>query len=135
MNDSDKELLDSLKVYCPPEIVAKYQHKQQKPRDWVRFYYYKNKKRNIVNAKDIKYDYEVSSTLNYNKDTFYKMTGMSSTDGYFDYYFKLKEHLPNVVVKKSNRNNKTERTKIMSKPTDKKHYDIDENGKFIIKFE
>ena len=42
------------------------------------------------------------------KTHFYKMTGMSSTDGYFDYYFKLKEHLPNVVVKKSNRNNKTE---------------------------
>ena len=42
--------------------------------------------------ENVDYDYEVSSTLNYNKNTFYKMTTMSSCDGYFDYYFKLKDH-------------------------------------------
>tara|TARA_R110000796_G_scaffold90169_5_gene193942 strand:+ start:5041 stop:5448 length:408 start_codon:yes stop_codon:yes gene_type:complete len=134
MNSHDSILLNNLKIFCPANIVTKYKHKQQKPKEWTRFYYYKNKKRNIVTHENIEYDYEVSSTLNYNKNTFYKMTTMSSSDGYFDYYFKLKDHLPNVVVKKSNRHNTTEKTKQMVKPFQSTPYEIDSNGKFVVRF-
>jgi hypothetical protein len=135
MNDNDTILLNNLKIFCPPNIVAKYKHKQQAPKEWTRFYYYKNKKRQIVSNENVDYDYEVSSTLNYNKNTFYKMTTMSSCDGYFDYYFKLKDHLPNVVVKKSNRHNKTEKTKKMTTPFEKPPYELDKDGKFILRFD
>lgn len=134
MNPDDTELLNNLKIFCPPNIVAKYKHKQQNPKEWVRFYYYKNKKRHIVDADAVSYDYEVSSTLNYNKQTFYKMTTMSTQDGYFDYYFKLKEHLPNVVVKKSNRHNKSEKTQQITPPYKKNNYEMTEDGKFIVRF-
>lgn len=135
MNDIDKKLLDDHKTFISPELVAKYSHKQTNPKEWVRFYYYKNKKRIVVEPKHIEYDYEVSSTLNYNKQTFYKMTTMSSNDGYFDYYFKLKDHLPSCILKKSNRNNKTERTKCVNNVFPKKQYEMSDDGKFIVRFE
>lgn len=134
MNPQDTELLDNLKIYCPPEIVAKYSHKQNNPKEWTRFYYYKQKRRYIIPKENIQYDYEVSSTLNYNKNVFYKMTSMSSSDGYFDYYFKLKDNLPNVVVKKSNREGKSQRSKqIATKYTPPET--CPKTGKFIVRFD
>tara|TARA_R110001592_G_scaffold184578_3_gene428344 strand:+ start:638 stop:1045 length:408 start_codon:yes stop_codon:yes gene_type:complete len=135
MNNSDAELLQNLKIFCPENIINKYKHKQQQPKDWVRFYYYKNKRRHEVQPKNIEYDYEVSSTLNYNKNTFYKMTTMSTQDGYFDYYFKLKSHLPNVVVKKCNRHNKSEKCQQIKHPFIKKDYEITNDGKFVVRFD
>lgn len=136
MNPTDKEMLDNLKVYISPEIITKYNHKQSQPREWVRFYYYKNKKRHSIPGSQIKYDYEVSSTLNYHKNTFYKMTTMSSSDGYFDYYFKLKDHLPSCVVKKSNRSGKSDKTKIVRQVyKNKPDYKMTPDGKFLVTFD
>lgn len=137
MNKTDEELLKNLKIYCPPSIITKYKHKQQKPKDWTRFYYYKNKRRHLVEGSAVSYDYEVSSTLNYNKNTFYKMTTMSSQDGYFDYYFKLKDHLPNVVVKKCNRHNKSDKVQQITPPYKNKfsNYEMTDDGKFIVRFD
>ena len=116
MNPEDQKILDELKIFCSPEIVAKYNHKQDKDR-----------RRQVVSSANIDYDYEVSSTLNYNKRTFYKITAMSMKDGYFDYYFKLKPHLPYVVVKKSNRNHRDVELKPLPTST--------ENGKFVLRFD
>lgn len=135
MNPQDTELLDNLKIYCPPEIVAKYSHKQNNPKEWTRFYYYKQKRRYIIPKENIQYDYEVSSTLNYNKNVFYKMTSMSSSDGYFDYYFKLKDNLPNVVVKKSNREGRSQRSKNITKSKYTPPETCPETGKFIVRFD
>jgi len=135
MNDNDVDLLDNLKIYCDPSIVTKYSHKQTNPKEWVRFYYYKKKRRHIVNKENISYDYEVSSTLNYNKNVFYKMTSMSASDGYFDYYFKLKDHLPSTVVKKSNRENKSERSRRLPPKKSIKDYEMTKDGKFIVRFD
>ena len=120
MNSIDDEILKNLKIYCPANIITKYSHKHKIPSDWIRFYYYKDKQRQEASMDDIAFDYEVSSTLNYKKNVFYKMTTMSNTDAFFDYYFKLKNDLPKIVVKKSNRKGKSDRTKNVKEPPMKK---------------
>lgn len=135
MNEYENQILTDFKVYCPKEVVAKYNHKHQKDKDWTRFYYYKDKKRHAVGKDNIDYDYEVSSTLAYNKNVFYKMTTMSNQDTFFDYYFKLKNDLPKIVVKKSNRKGRSERTLIKNEIIKKKtDYEMSEDGKFICRF-
>lgn len=135
MNPNETDLLDEMKIFCPPEIVAKYSHKQNNPKEWTRFYYYKNKRRFIIPKDNIQYDYEVSSTLNYNKNVFYKMTSMSSSDGYFDYFFKLKDNLPNIVVKKSNRDGKSQRSTTIATKKYEPPETCPETGKFIVRFD
>ena len=76
--------------------------------------------------------------LAYNKNVFYKMTTMSNQDTFFDYYFKLKNNLPKIVVKKSNRKGKSDRTKVQfekEKEKKKNTYDISADGKFICHFQ
>lgn len=140
MNELDDELLKNLKIYCPPSLITKYSHKHKIPNDWIRFYYYKNKQRKECGPNDIAFDYEVSSTLNYKKNVFYKMTTMSSDDNYFDYFFKLKGDLPKCVVKKCNRYGRSEKQKKFVKNIDwknppKKPPEISEDGKFVCRFD
>ena len=63
MNPEDQKLLEELKIFCSPEIVAKYNYKQENQNDWTRFYYYKDRRRQVVTNANVDYDYEVSSTL------------------------------------------------------------------------
>ena len=135
MNDYENKILTDLKIFCPKEVVAKYKHKHTKEKDWTRFFYYKSKRRHFVSPTNIEYDYEVSSTLAYNKNVFYKMTTMSNQDTFFDYYFKLKNELQKIVVKKSNRLGNSQRTStktLLSKPLHE--YNVSEDGKFICHF-
>jgi len=135
MNDYENQVLTDFKVFCPKEVVAKYNHKHQNQKNWTRFYYYKDKKRHIVGKDNLEYDYEVSSTLAYNKNVFYKMTTMSNQDTFFDYYFKLKNDLPKIVVKKSNRKGKSDRTKNVNEKIKKEiDYEMSSDGKFICRF-
>ncbi len=133
MDEYEIEGLKELSVYCPKHIIQKYKHKHSKEKEWTRFYYYKNKKRVEIMPNNVEYDYEVCSTLAYNKNVFYKMTTMSNSDTFFDYYFKLKPKLPKVVIKSSNR--KSERTKKHWKDPPKPPRKIcPETGKFIVTF-
>ena len=134
MNDYENQVLTDFKVFCPKEVVAKYNHKHQNQKNWTSFYYYKDKKRHAIGKENLDYDYEVSSTLAYNKNVFYKMTTMSNQDTFFDYYFKLKNDLPKIVVKKSNRKGKSDRTKNVKESNLPKKYEISEDGKFICRF-
>jgi len=136
MNANDKKTLDDLGIYIDPAIITKYSHKNSNPEDWCRFYYYKNKKKTLVN--NISYDNEVSSTLNYKKNTFYLMSIMSHKDPYFDYYFCLKPDLPKCIVKKSNRNVKFNKPKNKIDLHEYKHKDYDrcpKTGKIIVRFD
>ena len=135
MNEYENNVLTDFKVYCPTSVIQKYNHKHQNQKNWTRFYYYKDKKRHAVGKDNIAYDYEVSSTLSYNKNVFYKMTTMSNQDGFFDYYFKLKNNLPKIVVKKSNRKNKSDRTKNVKEVSVRELPEVcPETGKFICRF-
>jgi len=131
MNDYENGVLTDFKVYCPKYIIQKYKHKHQNEEQWTRFYYYKDKKRLNVPPLNMDYDYEVSSTLAYNKNVFYKMTTMSNSDTFFDYYFKLKSDLPKVVVKSSNR--KSQRLKSLKAPEEPR--ELTEDGKFVVRFQ
>lgn len=136
MNIDDRNTLDRLGIYIDPAIITKYSHKNTNPEDWSRFYYYKNKKKTLVN--NISYDNEVSSTLNYKKDTFYLMSIMSHKDPYFDYYFCLKPDLPKCIIKKSNRNTKIYKPKSRTSFTEytRKPYETcSKTGKIIVRFD
>ena len=130
MNDYEETILNEFGVHCPKNIILKYNHKHQDAQNWTRFYYYKNKKKIAVPPENIDYDYEVSSTLAYNKNVFYKMVTMSDSDVFFDYYFKLKPSLPKIVVKRTNR--KTQRLKNIE--FDLPEPEITKNGKVIVRF-
>tara|TARA_R110000765_G_scaffold326549_1_gene417836 strand:- start:1349 stop:1747 length:399 start_codon:yes stop_codon:yes gene_type:complete len=131
MNEYEKGILTDFKVNCPKYIIQKYKHKHKIEGDWTRFYYYKDKKRLAVPPDNIDCDYEVSSTLAYNKNVFYKMTTMSNSDTFFDYYFKLKPKLPKIVVKSSNR--KSQRLKKLQAAIDTDR-EMTEDGRFIVRF-
>jgi len=134
MDSNDTEILTGLKCFCPPEIVQKYNHKHNDAKNWSRFYYYRDKKKTLVTNNNIDYDYEVTSTLSYNKNVFYKMTTMSMDDNFFDYYFKLKSDLPKCIVKKSNRFNSKKKRNINIRKFDIDDYET-EDGKFILRFD
>jgi len=133
MDEYEKALLTDFQVYCPKYIIQKYNHKHAAGDNWTRFYYYKRKKRYAVPPENIDFDYEVSSTLAYNKNTFYKMTTMSNSDTFFDYYFKLKSELPKIVIKSSNRKSKNQLNKISFPQSDL--HELTSTGQVIVKFE
>tara|TARA_R110000787_G_scaffold100819_2_gene205945 strand:+ start:1762 stop:2163 length:402 start_codon:yes stop_codon:yes gene_type:complete len=133
MNKREKSLLKSLGVYIDPKINKKYNHEHADPEEWVRFYYYKNRKPFLVPNSNIRYESEVTSTNSLHRNTFYKMSHLSKTDSYYDYYYKLKEDVGSCIIKENKRLNK------IKKKSNKKFKLIpppqDENGKYIIKFE
>ena len=111
MNDYENNVLTDFKVFCPTDVIQKYKHKHTNDKNQIILRYSLLLLIHQVGNENIEFDYEVSSTLAYNKNVFYKMTTMSNQDGFFDYYFKLKNNLPKLVVKKSNRKNQSNRTK------------------------
>ena len=134
MNDYELSVLSDFKVHCPKYIVQKYKHKHAEDTNWTRFYYYKNKKKIEVTPINIEMDYEVTSTLAYNKSVFYKMTTMSNSDTFFDYYFKLKPNLPKIVIKSSNRVTKKHRQ--LKVEEENSFVEVDEKtGMVLVRFE
>jgi len=134
MNDAEKELLYALGVYIAPKTIQKYKHKHNTDENWTRFYYYKNRKPFLVPGSNVRFESEVTSTQSLHKNTFYKMTILSKTDMFYDYYYKLKDHVGNVVVKQ----NKRTGVRGKQKPDPPKPSSppplISENGKFVVSF-
>tara|TARA_R110000744_G_scaffold146462_1_gene259354 strand:+ start:308 stop:709 length:402 start_codon:yes stop_codon:yes gene_type:complete len=133
MNAKDKSLLKSLGIHINTKKFEKYNHTHADPDAWVRFYYYKHRKPFIVPSSNIRYESEVTSTNSLHKNTFYKMSLLSKTDSYYDYYYKLKENIGSCIIKENKRLNKT-------KDTSKKKNDFippiqNENGKYVVSFE
>ena len=131
MNTRDSSLLKSLGIFCNPDIKKKYDHKHADPDKWVRFYYYKKRKPFLVPISNIRFDAEVSSTNSLHKHTFYKMSHLSKTDLYYDFYYKLKDDVNDCVIKENKRLNKKSKIKNEYKET----REIDENGLFVVRFE
>jgi len=132
MNNRDKAVLTSLGIYCDPKVKKKYSHKHADPDEWVRFYYYKKRKPLIVPLTNIRFDSEVTSTNSLHKHTFYKMSHLSKTDSYYDYYYKLKEDVNDCVIKENKR--LTKNGKIHKEIIKKKH-EVDEFGMFVVRFD
>jgi hypothetical protein len=94
--------------------------------DWIRLYFYRNRKKTKVECvKD--YDREITSSLDFNKNTLYRITAMSNQDEHFDYFFKVKDNAPKVIVKK----NKRGRKRIIYP---RQPFEEDDKGNVIISF-
>lgn len=125
MTPEDKSILDNLGIYISPDIVNRYYHQQTSKEPRTRFYYFVDRQKTFVPCENVSYDGEVSSTLCYKKNCFYKMSHLSKVDAYFDYYFMLKPECPKTVVKR-----KSVATKA---PTPAMSYQK-RNGKFTVEF-
>jgi len=131
--------IDGVKYYIPNRIMEK-QHKHRINNEWVTLWFYKNRRQFTTIKKDVKIDKEITSKLEYKRDTFYKMTTLSEEDPHFDYFFKLKEEIKTGnVVKRNGRFTRTGQRKGIS--LNRKHeygygkkYEYAENGKVILKF-
>jgi hypothetical protein len=102
MTPEDKSILKSLGVFISPEVVNRYHHKQTAKEPSTRFYYFVERQKTYVPPENVSYDYEVSSTLSYKKNCFYKMSHLSNLDAYFDFFFMLKDECPKTVVRRKN---------------------------------
>ena len=99
MNTKEKQILNSLGVYIDPKVTNKYNHKHSNPDEWTRFYYYKNRQSFRIPGSSILYDAEVSSTNSLHRNTFYKMSHLSQSDLFYDYFFCLKPNIGDFVLK------------------------------------
>ena len=90
-------------MYVPDEYLDASRHKHRKPGNWSKFYFYKNRTKTDISPDDIKCDYEVTSSLEYQQDIFYKLSHLSDNDSTFDYFYKLKTDIPNIMFKQNNR--------------------------------
>jgi hypothetical protein len=126
MTPEDKSILDSLGIYISPHIVNKYHHHHSSKEPHTRFYYFVNRQKTYVPPENVSYDKEVSSTLCYKKNCFYKMSHLSKVDAYFDYYFMLKPDCPKTIVKRKNVSTKA---KMPIAGYQKR------NGKFVLSFD
>lgn len=95
--------INDVKYYIPDGIMEK-AHKHRQPDEWATLWFYKNRKRTLINNEKITTDKEITSKLEYNINTFYKMTTLSADDDHFDYYYRLKPTTKvGNILKKNNR--------------------------------
>ena len=90
-------------MYVPEEYLVASRHKHRAPGNWSKFYFYRNRSKTVVLPENIKCDFEVTSSLEYQQDIFYKLSHLSDNDSTFDYYYKLKTDIPNILFKQNNR--------------------------------
>jgi hypothetical protein len=64
-------------------------------------YYYKKKRKTEVLPNKIQPDY-ISTIKEYEEDVFYKLTSISRKSNHFDYFIKLKDKSPRIVILKNN---------------------------------
>ncbi len=131
MDQKDRKLLKNLGIYMHPELRRKYDHKHSNPENWVRFYYYKQKKPFLVPRSNIRYEAEVTSTNSLHKHTFYKMSFLSKSDPYYDYYYKLKENIDKVIVLENQRVQSKKNFKTIKAPPPERNSE----GQFVVRFE
>lgn len=137
---SDK---DGKLIYIPNELFHT-KRKHRKKDKWVRLWFFKDRRRIPISKDDISSDTEITSKLEYQTGTFYKISQLSADDYYFDYYYKLKTGLPADIFKKNNRyktpladatRNDRNRRQGKADSTIEKVYESNENGQYIVRFE
>ena len=110
-------------------------HKHRDVNNWVSLWFYKGRKKQLVEPDAIQLDKIITSKLDYQKNIFYKMSSMSKEDEHFDYYFKLKENTPKNLVKKNNRYKKLNpKKKVKYEEYKSPPYKKDKDGRYIVTF-
>ena len=120
------------KVFIPQKLLKKYQRHDSS--EWVSIYYYKKKSIPIHdsqikdNIEEVKY---ISSRLDYRKGVFYKMSQASYNDYHFDYYFKLKDNAPNLILSKTKKSKSDYQNQYALLDIEHKYKD----GKILLEFD
>jgi len=129
--------------YLLPKDVIK-NHKHRNKNNWVKMWFFKDRKRTEIEKNYIHVDKEITSKLEYQKNVFYKMSQLSFEDEHFDYFFKLKDECTKKnIIKKNSRFKKvlpTKKKKALCMHNEynyyKKSYTIDPaDGRFIVTFQ
>jgi hypothetical protein len=127
-------------VYIPDELF-KVPRRHRKDDKWVRLWFYKDRHKKSLQARKIKNDFDITSKLEYQNGTFYKISQLSDDDSYFDYFYKLKSGLPKDIFKKNNRfktplaNARCRKTRERWKEPGERVYNVNEKGNHVVKFE
>tara|TARA_R110000824_G_scaffold39375_1_gene119177 strand:+ start:546 stop:956 length:411 start_codon:yes stop_codon:yes gene_type:complete len=134
--DEQKMIINGTEYVIPKDILErKMKHKHRKKDKWCNLYFFKNRTKTPVREEDVKDDLVITSALQYQRNTFYKMSAISAEDDTFDYFYKLKTTAPKNIVKKKSRFGVKKRNnswKHYKKPlTD---YEISSDGKFVVRF-
>jgi hypothetical protein len=125
------------KMMFVPDRYFKTNRKHQETCEWVNLWFYKQKVRIPVKQEQVKYDYEITSKLSYQKDTFYKLTTMSASDPVFEYFYKIRSDTDSNIFKKNKRYKKLRATKLRKDQwkNQPRSYTVNSNNKFIVNFE
>ena len=127
-------------VYIPNELFVP-KRKHRKKDKWVRLWFYKDRRKMSVSKKNLGVDIEITSKLEYQTDTFYKISQLSADDYYFDYFYKLKTGLPTDIFKKNNRfktpiSDARKKSKLSWKdPPAEKAYPLNDKGEYVVTFD
>ena len=89
------------KEYIISKKLLKKKRKHRNPKNWVTLWFYKDRLRTKISGK-IACDSMITSKLEYQKNTFYKMSAMSLEDPTFDYFFCLKPDIKEKNIIKRN---------------------------------
>jgi hypothetical protein len=102
--------------------------------DWSNLWFYKNKIKYPVKPGNIKHDYEITSRLSYQKDTFYKLTTMSASDPDFEYFYKLRTGAPKNIFKKNKRGLHGKKRLNDDWKNQPRSYTLNSDQKFVVEF-
>ena len=133
--------INDVRYYIPNYVFEK-AHKHRLPDEWITLWFYKKRQRTKIDKEFIKSDKEITSKLEYNRNTFYKMTTLSEDDDHFDYFYRLKPTVKEGnILKKNNRYTKRGRLRKNALKADVTAYgygvplEVDkETGKSIVHF-
>ena len=141
--DPLKNLVDGNYMYVSNEYQASCtKHKHRDLSQWSKIYFYKDRQKTIVPPDTIKVDHEITSSLEYQHNIFYKLSHLSDNDATFDYYYKLKSDVPSILFKPNNRyrvphNKQGGGKNFTGKPRHNTHmaiYNINSNGQHVVEF-
>lgn len=121
-----------------PSDITEPQHKHRKKEDWVKLHYYRDRRSTIIENDKIKDIVgEITSIGEYNKNTFYRLSQVSSKDPVWDTYIKLKSNLPPEIAKRNHRYRQPTKLKsdTAKKPNKFAYNDFTKRyGKFVMDF-
>ena len=120
-----------------PEKYLKTTTKHHSNGEWTDLWFYKDKVRVPVEEGNVKHDFEVTSKMSYQKNTFYKLTTMSASDPDFEYFYKIRSGTSSNLFKKNKRFKKLRATKLRKDQwkNQPRSYIVNSNNKFVVSFQ
>jgi len=136
MSIESKMYINGKEFLIPDKILQiKKKQKHRVKQQWCNLYFFKKRMKKKVDPINVKEDLVITSALQYQRNTFYKMSAISREDDTFDYYYKLKEDAPIDIVKKKNRPAKKVNSNWRNYKKPLNEYERSNDGKFVVRFD